>query len=175
MCIRISMNIKTLAPSVAGFVSISQGPANKTMFKQQKRRAPRLEEHGVWHGYYSLTQRTTSGLFAGSDIGNSPFSTHGAHRRAHSRTLPLIARRISHSARASCLDLLLVHVTLVVDVDRGARVRVDGWVAQRDVDFGVPVVVEAQVACSPCDCSRSRWPRSLGLARRYRRPWRRPG
>ena len=32
---RISMNIKTLAPSVAGFVSISQRPANKTMFKQQ--------------------------------------------------------------------------------------------------------------------------------------------
>ena len=39
-----------------------------------------------------------------------------------------------------------MHVALVIDVDRGARVRVDGRVTQRDVDFGVSVVVEAQVA-----------------------------
>lgn len=41
------MNIKTLTQSIAGITPIFQKPASKTMSKQQKRRAPKLGEHGV--------------------------------------------------------------------------------------------------------------------------------
>ena len=43
------MNTKTLTHSTAGIAPIFQRPASKTMLKQekqQKRRAPRLGEHG---------------------------------------------------------------------------------------------------------------------------------